>query len=115
MSQKISIYPDYYPDFQCKGSQCRFTCCQGWGVSISRDQYYRLQNIDCEPSLKQLIERTFIPKIHPSPESFAEVFHTYQGTCPLLNSQGYCALHSGCGEQSLPDVCRMYPRSVQPG
>ncbi|HOO44429.1 MAG TPA: flagellin lysine-N-methylase, partial [Bacillota bacterium] len=39
-----------------------------------------------------------------------EIAHNYQGNCPMLMENGYCELHANCGEDSLPSVCRYYPR-----
>lgn len=107
------IVPDYYPRFQCKGGSCRNTCCSSWGIHISMKQYFKLLNLPCEEPLKSKIERAFMPRLHPTPDQYAELRHTYEGYCPLLLENGYCGLHSACGVEALPDVCKTYPRSVQ--
>ncbi len=75
-------------------------------------QYFTLLNLPCESNFKTKIERAFIPRLNPTPERYAELRHTYEGYCPLLLENGYCGLHSACGAEALPDVCRLYPRSI---
>jgi hypothetical protein len=104
------LVPDYYKHFSCKGSSCRTTCCAGWGVSIPRQQYYRLLGMDCPSPLREKIDRTFQPMLRPSPERFAEIIHNYEGKCPLLSETGLCSLHAFGGEELLPSVCRYFPR-----
>jgi len=102
--------PDFYKDFTCKGGDCRNTCCSGWKVTIARQQYFVLHGLDCEASLRDKLDRTFRPLPNPTPERYAEIVHNYEGNCPLLMKNGYCELHSSCGEKVLPWVCRYYPR-----
>ena len=39
----ISIIPEGFNDFACKGGSCRHTCCQVWEIDIDEDtaEYYR--------------------------------------------------------------------------
>ena len=104
------LVPDYYPDFSCKGGNCRHTCCNGWEVTIPMNQYFYLVGLQCSQSLRSVLDRTFRILDHPSKERYAEIAHNHQGSCPLLQKNGYCALHEKYGEEVLPSVCRYYPR-----
>lgn len=75
-------------------------------------QYFTLLNLPCDQNIKTKIERAFLPRLNPTPDQYAELRHTYDGYCPLLLENGYCGLHSACGVEALPDVCRLYPRSI---
>ena len=107
------IVPDYYKDFQCKGKDCKNTCCSGWIVTIPMDEYFKLHGIDCESKLKDKIDRAFRPVYSPTLERYAEMVNNFRGDCPLLMENGYCQLHFECGEEALPSVCRTYPRSIK--
>ena len=39
----ISIIPEGFNDFCCKGGACRHTCCQVWEIDIDADtaEYYQ--------------------------------------------------------------------------
>lgn len=108
--KNLFIVPDYYPNFSCKGGNCRHTCCSGWEVTIPMEQYFYLNGIECNKSLRQTLDRTFRVLEHPTNERYAQIVHNYEGNCPLLQKNGYCALHAKYGEEVLPSVCRYYPR-----
>ncbi len=104
------IVPDYYKDFQCKGGDCRDSCCQEWKVTIPMEQYFLLHGINCKATVKEKIDRAFRPLHNPTKDRYAEIVHNYDGDCPLHKKDGYCLLHEACGEEVLPWVCRYYPR-----
>jgi hypothetical protein len=110
--KKSSIIPDYYREFACKGAKCRNTCCSGWAVTISRQQYFDLVGIGCHKKLRAQLDRTFRLIDYPSIERYAEIMHDHQGRCPLHRADGYCMLHKDLGETALPSVCRSYPRGL---
>lgn len=49
--------------------------------------------------------------ILPTLETYAEFANGYDGSCPLLASDGLCDLHRTCGPNALPTICRQYPRA----
>ena len=104
------LVPDYYPAFSCKGGECRHTCCSGWEVTIPMDQYFYLNGMECSKTFRQTLDRTFRVLEQPTKERYAKITHNFEGNCPLLQKNGYCALHAKYGEEVLPSVCRYYPR-----
>ena len=38
----LALVPDYYPSFVCKAGACRTPCCEGWPVTMSMGDYFRL-------------------------------------------------------------------------
>ncbi|MBN1970170.1 MAG: flagellin lysine-N-methylase [Candidatus Delongbacteria bacterium] len=104
------LVPDYYKNFQCKGGDCRDSCCVEWKVTIPMEQYFLLHGLKCKATVKEKIDRAFRPLINPTKERYAEIVHNYDGDCPLHKKDGYCLLHETCGEEVLPWVCRYYPR-----
>jgi len=101
--------PSYYPQFACKGGNCRNSCCIGWDVTISFNEYCRLHELDCSEDLKEKINETFAINHYPSRECFAKVAHNEKGDCPLHMDNGYCLLHANFGESILPAICQYYP------
>ena len=41
------LMPDYYPDFHCKMGTCRAACCEGWPISFSLTDYFKLLSVEC--------------------------------------------------------------------
>lgn len=113
MSKNIRIAPDYYDRFRCKGGACRNSCCMGWGISVDMKEYFRLIGLDCSPRLHARLECAFHQPDTPSPERYALISPDWRGDCPMHDEDGLCMLHRECGEDVLPAVCRMYPRSVR--
>lgn len=106
------IVPEYYASFQCKCGECRQSCCSGWPVSISMPEYYRLLGINCSKKLRIRLDCAL--KVCPeSNEGFAQISADWNGNCSLQRDDGLCSLQTELGRNSLPAVCRLYPRHVR--
>lgn len=108
---KYFLVPDYYPKFACKCGDCRSTCCQGWGIPISMEEYFNLIGRECSPLLRQRLDAAFHLADKRSPEHYAMVTPRFDGHCRLQADDGYCMLQRECGEDAIPTVCRYYPRA----
>ncbi len=106
------IYADYYDKFKCKCGECRRVCCGGWGITVSDGEYFRLLGLDCSPGLRSILDCALAVVDDPCPERYAMMKPSYTGKCRLINDAGLCSLQIECGEEVLPAVCRMYPRSL---
>lgn len=105
--------PDYYPDFACKCGGCRSSCCKGWPVIITGEEYTRLQEAACGPEFRKRLNEAFNLDGDPRRGGTAHVVHDRRGSCPLLGEDGLCTLQLELGEEILPDVCRLYPRNTR--
>lgn len=103
--------PDYYPRFTCKGTTCRNSCCDGWDIAISMEQYFKVLSLPCKKKIREKLDRAFSIVPNPTPERYAMVRANFEGDCPLHMENGYCLLHSQCGEDALPNICRLFPRA----
>ena len=109
------LVPDYYPAFSCKMGACRRPCCEGWPISVSMKDYFRLMGMDCSPELRRRLDGGLHLSLHPTPDAYAQILPRYDGVCPLHLEDGRCLLHAECGGDSLAAVCRLYPRGVRNG
>ncbi|MGN1095863.1 MAG: flagellin lysine-N-methylase [Eubacteriales bacterium] len=109
------MVPDYYKNFSCKCGECTDVCCHGWGITLTFPEYCRMIGLNCKKTLKRKLDRAFYIAEYPTNERYALVNEDENGYCPLIDSEGYCALQRACGEDVLPIVCRMYPRSIKKG
>lgn len=114
MIKAAFLMPDYYDSFACKGLACKSTCCQGWKVCVSFEEYTRLIGVDCSRELRKRLDCAFYLNETPSPQSYAYLKHNWQGDCPLRDGDGLCALQKELGENILPSICRYYPRNFIP-
>lgn len=110
---KEYLIPDYYTEFRCKMGDCRAACCQGWPVSVSMSNYYRLLGISCRKELRDRLDCALQMVDHPTNEEYARFNPRWDGNCPMRMENGLCSLHAELGEEHLPDVCRLYPRGIR--
>ncbi|MCQ2435806.1 MAG: flagellin lysine-N-methylase [Clostridia bacterium] len=113
MEKKLTVFPSWYPDFACKCGQCRHTCCNGWKISVTKQEYYNLIGLSCGKKLRCKLDCAFVPADMPDNERFAYISPNYEGKCPMLDDDGYCLLHKECGAEALSMLCRVYPRSIK--
>ena len=105
--------PDYYPGFACKCGDCRNSCCKGWPVIITGEEYTRLMAADCRPDFRKRLEAAMNLDGDPRRGGTAHIVHDRRGCCPLMGEDGLCALQLELGEAILPDLCRLYPRNTR--
>lgn len=107
------LVPDYYPQFSCKMGACRHACCEGWPVSFTMKDYFKLLSIPCSPELRVKLDCALHLAEHPTPEGYAQMLPRYDGKCPMHLPDGRCQLHAELGDGVLAAVCRLYPRGVR--
>ena len=105
------LVPDYYPGFACKCGDCRSTCCHGWAVTISKQEYQSLGALECSPEFRAKLDRAVNVWPGGKESSFGFMVHDREENCLLLREDGLCDLHRTIGEHVLPNVCRLYPRN----
>ncbi len=107
------LVPDYVPEFACKMGACRRPCCEGWPISMSTEDYFRLLGVPCGPAMRERLDNAVRVSLHPTPEAYAQIVPTWTGDCPLHLPDGRCAVHAMLGPNALPTVCRLYPRGIR--
>lgn len=115
MQEDQYLVPDYYPDFRCKQGACRTPCCEGWPISFSMQDYFRLLSVPCSQELRRKLDGAMHLCDHPMPEHYAQISPRWDGQCPLHLPDGRCHMHAELGEEVLSMVCRLYPRGMRTG
>ena len=116
----------YAERFQCTGSACEDTCCQGWTVPLDRATFDRYQALPPSP-LKVLIDRS-VERVASDPTSpapanpaavtaggkptYARIRMNEANECPLLTTDHLCGVQKELGEAMLSHTCATYPRIV---
>lgn len=108
----IFLVPDYFSEFSCKMGACRAACCEGWPITVSMQNYFRLIGMNCKKSLRERLDIGLRVLDRPSVDEYARFEPRYDGNCPLRMADGRCALHAESGEDALPEICRLYPRGI---
>lgn len=105
--------PEYFSQFQCKCGDCRTCCCTGWGISISRTDYFRLVGMECSKGLRRRVDESLSLLPDASEKRYARLNPNWLGQCHMRAGDGYCALQRERGENVLPLICRIYPRKIR--
>ena len=112
MKNELWYAPEYYKMFTCKADKCRRTCCSSWKIPVSRSEYLKLITMECSDELNRRIQNTFVIPETVTDSCYRYVSFNWLGNCPLQD-KGLCNLHREKGESFLPQVCRLYPRSLK--
>ncbi len=93
-----------YTDFVCIGSECPFTCCQDWKITIDEetDRFYQ----SVEGKMGELLRSC----IHREDGSAWIALREDDKHCPFLNEKGLCSIYIKLGEEHLSNTCTYYPR-----
>lgn len=103
------LMPQYMKNFKCIGGKCEDSCCVGWTVSIDKDTYKKYRsntNVELKELLYKNIKRWRSKGSH---EEYAKVILKDNKSCPFLDENKFCKIHSILGEESLSSTCKIYP------
>ena len=103
--------PEYYQKFQCLGGACQNTCCQRWGVPLTKGDYDKLRNLRAGKELEAVVTGMTRRRKDGGP-IYAELVFDSESRCPCLSGEGLCGLQQACGYEVLPDICKQFPRLV---
>lgn len=107
--RKVQTF-DYMKRFRCIGPQCEDTCCNGWEVSLYKQDFKKIETLlKSKPELapyRQVLRAK--PANERVEEYHGELALTPQGCGMMVD--GWCLLHRDYGEGMLPRVCATYPR-----
>jgi lysine-N-methylase len=106
----VARAPKYMETFQCIGTACEETCCQGWHVQIDKRTMKMYQALP-ETPLKQRLKTIMIKAENPAgPHAHGHIQFDDKGMCPMLDEAKLCEVHRTLGPAYLTDTCDTYPR-----
>lgn len=88
--------------FECIGSECTYTCCANWNISIdpkSTEYYHNVEGPFGEKLKKNIVVR-----------NETNFFKLKEGRCPFLNEKSLCDIYINLGKDHMCDTCKIYPR-----
>ena len=106
------LAPGYFPDFRCKADECRHCCCKRWQIPVSRKEYNKLITMKCSEKLNECIQNTFVVPEIVTENNYRNISFNWLGDCHMLEN-GLCSLYLEKGDEYLPKICRLYPRSFK--
>lgn len=104
------LMPDYYTKYHCLADKCKFTCCQQWNISLTRNDYNQLRNLRTTKEMANTL-KTGIKRNRPcvSDKNYAHIQLDENKYCPLFTEERLCGLQQKCGYDFLPDTCKEFP------
>ena len=104
----------YMTRFQCLGSACEDTCCNGWAVAVDKDHYSKLKRVMSQTREEReqfRMMHQLVDAEHQTTENFATIkLRKEDGTCPMLDPAHLCSIQQRYGEGMLSNTCALYPR-----
>jgi len=104
----------YLPKFTCLGGDCEDTCCKDWDIWFDEPHYQLLkQSIESRDAAQAQKFSHYIKLSEPdsaTEQNYAQLNLQPDGSCPFLQGDGWCELHTQFGENPLSNVCAFYPR-----
>tara|TARA_B100000963_G_scaffold281611_1_gene250127 strand:- start:184 stop:1392 length:1209 start_codon:yes stop_codon:yes gene_type:complete len=103
-----NLNPNYYNKFECLGSECSETCCQGWNIDVDHNSHLKLNDLSrkCDDN----IEKFLIKSRNPTHDKFSYINMKKNGFCPFLDKNQLCGIQKKYGENYLPETCKNFPR-----
>lgn len=93
---------DLYNDFQCIGSACPDTCCEGWTIIIDEETYQKME--EQETVLETPVTDWIMKK------DGNRIIRLDHFRCPMLDEENLCKVVSRLGSEYLSKTCARYPR-----
>lgn len=105
MDKKIKILKiANYDKFKCIADKCKFTCCEGWDVSIDADTYDKWKKINDNNLLNGIKVRNC------GREKEYLINKETNEKCLFLDHKGLCKIVKDRGDEYLSLTCRTFPR-----
>lgn len=110
---RTALMPLCYKDFHCLAAACRNSCCGGgWEIAFNKKDYLRIKRAARSEELKRVLSDGMSRLRDNAFGDYYAHFKMEPGdVCAFQTREGLCRLQLECGEETLPKVCRNYPRS----
>lgn len=93
-----------YDKFKCIADKCKFTCCDGWDVSIDDSTYNKWKKDKCN----EILENIKVEKSRSGKNYF--INKENHEPCPFLDTQKLCNIVKNHGEEYISSTCQKFPR-----
>ena len=102
------ITPNYVNEFNCLGSDCIDTCCQGWNINIDKNTHDKYQKLELEGISNVNDFLNVWDK--PTKKAYSAIKMKKNGYCPFLSKDKLCGIQKKYGENYLSQTCNRFPR-----
>lgn len=107
MNKKINISKiTGYDSFKCSADKCKFTCCEGWDISVDDNTFNKWKSE--ENKFNYILKNLKIKYSQNKKEYF--INKDIHDPCPLLDENGLCKIVKNHGEEYISLTCHTFPR-----
>ena len=78
------LYPNYYNQFSCLGSECIETCCQGWKIDVDQSCHQKYEELRRKFDDNK-IDKFIRKNSSPTSRKFSFIEMKKNGFCPFLD------------------------------
>lgn len=111
VSVRTALMPLFYKDFHCLAAACHDNCCGGWEIAFNKKDYLHIKRSAKSEELNTILSNGMSRLRDQASDGLYAHFKMNEGDrCAFQTEEGLCRLQLECGEESLPKVCRTYPR-----
>ncbi len=110
MNRYEVLQPSFASRFACKGPACVHDCCQGWDVTLSREEYKKYKKNGVLDKCGKNATFEVIPKDQAGINSYVKIKMDEDKKCPFQQEGGLCDIQCKFGEKMLSYTCRVFPR-----
>ncbi len=110
---RSALIPNFYQSFHCLMGACQDNCCDdGWKIKFNKKDYLCIKRAAEKDSELHNLAFQGMRRLKEQANNtmYAEFCLTDEGRCAFHTKDGLCRLQQICGENTLPRVCRIYPR-----
>lgn len=105
------LMPAYYKQFHCLMGACQDTCCRNWEISFNKKDYLKIKQTVQKGEMKDRLERGLVRmRSLKDDNKYARFRLNENEECVFHSEEGLCLLQLKHGEETLPRVCRTFPR-----
>lgn len=96
---------EFYPEFECLGGECPYTCCRGWQIPVGEETLLAWKQ-------GTAATKALYPLLMTHNSYGISVLRQPCGRCLFHTKEQLCSLQKKGEEQLMPKVCRLFPRNI---
>ena len=105
----IVLQPSFYDTFECIGGKCKNTCCHGWRITFSKEEFRNIKRKGKSEEFQKLYQDAFT--IQKGAKEPYLIKLDKEGNCKFLTEEGLCAVYAETGPENMSAVCQNFPRT----
>lgn len=109
--------PEYYDEFTCSASDCRYTCCQEWTIAVddqTKEKWKTLKIPESVVGIDGFSAKTHLSDLVKRTQEGSIIdMGRHNKICPFLNGDKLCNIVLAYGEETISHTCHTFPRKCQ--